>query len=200
MTTTPSERLRVLIANEQAAPRGPIAEGLTELGHDVIAHEHDPDVVSDVIAREEPDVALVGLGDSEQRALELIERIVHQAACPVIAMLPDANPDFVHEAALRGVFAYIADATPAEMQGVIDITMRRFAEYHNLQGAFGRRAVIEQAKGILMARHAVNANKAFEMLRENSQKTGEKLIEVAEAIVHSHLLLAPYSAPAEHPD
>lgn len=78
----------------------------------------------------------------------------------------------------------------------IDITLQRFAEYHNLQGAFGRRALIEQAKGILMARHAITADSAFEMLRDHSQRNRRKLIDVAEAIVESHLLLLPPLAQA----
>ena len=102
-------------------------------------------------AREHPDVALVGLGLSSEHALELIEKIVREAACPVIALLSAKDPAYVREAAKRGVFAYIVDTTPEELQSAIDITLQRFAEYHNLQGAFGRRAVIEQAKGILMA-------------------------------------------------
>lgn len=76
------------------------------------------------------------------------------------------------------------------MQSAIDITLQRFTEYHSLQGAFGRRAVIEQAKGILMARHSIDGDKAFEMLRTHSQHGGQKLADVASAIVDSHLLLA----------
>ncbi len=67
--------------------------------------------------------------------------------------------------------------------------MQRFTEYHNLQGAFGRRAVIEQAKGILMARHAIDANRSFELLRDHSQRTGRRIADVAGAIVDSHVLL-----------
>jgi AmiR/NasT family two-component response regulator len=104
----------------------------------------------------------------------------------------------VHEAAKRGVFAYITDTDPEQLEGAIDIVLRRFAEFHNLQGAFGRRAVIEQAKGILMARHAIDQERAFEMLRTHSQHNGRKLASVAEAIVESHLLLLP-SLPAQAP-
>jgi AmiR/NasT family two-component response regulator len=53
------------------------------------------------------------------------------------------------------------------------------------------RATIEQAKGILMARHAIDADKAFERLRGHSQHNGRKLVDVAEAVVASHLLLLP---------
>jgi hypothetical protein len=61
----------------------------------------------------------------------------------------------------------------------------------NLQGAFGRRAAIEQAKGILMARHAIDQEKAFDILGQYSQRGNRKLIEVAEAIVQGHVLLPP---------
>jgi two-component system, response regulator / RNA-binding antiterminator len=109
----------------------------------------------------------------------------------VIALLTANDPAYVHEAAKRGVFAYIVDATPEELQSAIDITLQRFAEYHSLQGAFGRRALIEQAKGILMARQSINADRAFEMLRDHSQHNGRKLADVAAAVVESHLLLVP---------
>jgi AmiR/NasT family two-component response regulator len=42
-----------------------------------------------------------------------------------------------------------------------------------------------------MARHSVDADKAFGMLREHSQNKGNKLVDVAGAIVASHLLLVP---------
>src|SRR5437763_1738009 len=134
-------------------------------------------------ARERPDVALVGLGLHSEHALELISEIVREASCPVIALLTAKDPAYVHEAAKRGVFAYIVDSTPEDLQSAIDITLQRFTEYHSLQGAFGRRALIEQAKGIVMARHAINSEQAFEMLRDHSQHNGRQLIDVAEALV-----------------
>jgi AmiR/NasT family two-component response regulator len=183
--------LRVLIANERRDRLELVAQVVAGLGHDVIAREIDVGAVAAVTARERPDVALVGLGLSSQHALELIEQIVHGSSCPVIALLSVEDPAYVREAARRGVFAYIVDTTPEELQSAIDITLQRFTEYHNLQGAFARRAVIEQAKGILMARHAIDADRAFDMLRNHSQHNGHKLSDVAAAVVDSHLLLIP---------
>ncbi|MEX1357774.1 MAG: ANTAR domain-containing protein, partial [Gaiellaceae bacterium] len=91
----------------------------------------------------------------------------------------------------RGVFAYIVDTDSEELQSAIELTLQRFSEYDNLQGAFGRRAVIEQAKGILMERHKIDKDRAFEMIRSQSQDTGHKVFEIAEAIVESYLLLPP---------
>ena len=189
--------LRVLIANERKDRLELLAQVVTGLGHEVIAREIDVREVGAVTAREHPDVALVGLGLSSEHALELISEIVHEAACPVIALLSARDPAYIREAAKRGVFAYIIDASADELQSAIDITLQRFTEYHNLQGAFGRRAVIEQAKGILMARRAIDQEKAFELLRSHSQHNGHKLIDVAQAVVESHLLLLP--PPAQQP-
>ena len=185
------QHLRVLIANERRDRLELLAHVVASLGHEVIARSIDVREVGGVTAQERPDVALVGLGLSSEHALTLIEEIVREAHCPVIALLSVENPAYVKEAAKRGVFAYIVDTSPDELQSAIDVTLQRFAEYYNLQGAFGRRAVIEQAKGILMARHALNADRAFEMLRDHSQHNGQRLADVAAAIVDSHLLLLP---------
>src|SRR4029077_5182171 len=175
-----TRHLRVLIANERRDRLELLAPVVAGLGHEVIAREIYVKEVGAVTARERPDVALVGLGLSSEHALELIAEIVREASCPGIALLTANDPSYVNEAAKRGVFAYIVDGNPDELQSAIDITLRRFAEYQSLQGAFGRRAMIEQAKGILMARQSVDAEKAFELLREHSQRTGHKLVDVAE--------------------
>ena len=52
-----------------------------------------------------------------------------------------------------------------------------------------------------MARHAVDADGAFEMLRDHSQHNGRKLVDVAQAIVDSHLLLLqPIQLPPTSPE
>lgn len=202
MVEDQSRQLRVLIANEKRERLELLAQVVAGLGHEVIAREISVTDVGVVTAREHPDVALVGLGLDSDHALDLISEIVREASCPVIALLSVKDPGYVHEAAKRGVFAYIVDTTPEELQSAIDITLQRFAEYHGLQGAFGRRAIIEQAKGILMARHAITAERAFEMLRDHSQHNGHKVVDVAQAVVESHLLLGspaqaePTSKPA----
>jgi AmiR/NasT family two-component response regulator len=155
----------------------------------VIAREIEVEDVGAVTARERPDVALVGLGESSEHALDLIGKIVREAACPVIALLHAPDPAFVKEASKRGVFAHISDDDVEDWQSSIDIVLRRFAEYQALQGAFGRRALIERAKGILMERHSIDEHAAFEKLRERSRINNRKLIDLAAAVVDGHQLL-----------
>src|SRR5215207_10172434 len=146
MSYRETEHLRVLIANERKDELALVAPTVAHLGHEVIAREIQVEDVGVVTARERPDVALVGLGRSSEHALDLIDKIVREAACPVIVLLHARDPDFVKEASRRGVFAHISDADVDDWQSSIDIVLRRFAEYHHLTGAFGRRAVIERAR------------------------------------------------------
>jgi response regulator NasT len=196
-----TEHLRVLIANERRDRLELVVPIVASLGHEVIARSVEVDEVGALTARERPDVALVGLGASSDHALVLIERIVHEAACPVIVLIHAPDPDFVREASKRGVFAYISDGgdgDPADLQNSIDIVLRRFAEYHDLEGAFGRRATIECAKGILMERHSVGTRAAFDMLRNQSRTANRKLVDIAAAVVDGHALLPTQaSKPAE---
>jgi response regulator NasT len=184
-----TEHLRVLIANERKDSLAIVAPIVVALGHEVIAREIEVEDVGPVTARERPDVALVGLGESSEHALGLIDKIVRESACPVIVLLHAPDPDFVKEASKRGVFAHIGDADVEDWQSSIDIVLRRFAEYHDLQGAFGRRALTERAKGILMERHSIDEDGAFELLREHSRIANRKLIDLAAAVVDGHRLL-----------
>jgi AmiR/NasT family two-component response regulator len=195
MSYRETEHLRVLIANERKDRLALVAPIVVALGHEVIGREIDVADVGAVTAREHPDVALVGLGESSRHALELIDKIVREASCPVIALLHARDPAFVREASKRGVFAHISDDDVEDWQTSIDIVLRRFAEYHELQGAFGRRALIERAKGILMERHAIGEEEAFELLRERSRVTNRKLVDLAGAVVDGHRLL-PRRPPA----
>jgi AmiR/NasT family two-component response regulator len=180
--------LRVLVANERQDRLADVADLVASLGHEGIAPQIEVSEVGPVTAREQPDVAFVGLGASSQHALELIEQIVHEAACPVVALLHEPDPGFVIEAARRGIFAYITDGDPQEWQNSIEIVLRRFAEFRDLEGAFKRRAITERAMGILMERHAVDEERAFQMLRDHARGTHAVLVETAQSIVDGTLL------------
>ena len=189
MSYRETKHLRVLIANERKDRLALVAPIVVGLGHEVIAREIDIEDVGPATARERPDVALVGLGESLEHALTLIDTIVQTAACPVIVLLHARDPEFISEASKRGVFAHISDADVEDWQSAIDIVLRRFAEYQDLQGAFGRRALTERAKGILMERHSIDEASAFEMLRRQSRVDNRKLIDLATAVVDGHRLL-----------
>jgi hypothetical protein len=71
-----------------------------------------------------------------------------------------------------GTQGFYIDATPDERehQNLITAQLAAIAEY---------RAVIEQAKGVLMAVYGITADRAFEVLTWRSQETNLKVRELA---------------------
>lgn len=192
-----ARRLRVLVADGTTERLGEVTRTVTSLGHEVVGEGASLATVGQATAAELPDVALVIVGESD-KALGMIRTIVHEAACPVIAILDVQDRSFVDRAARLGIFSYIAHGGDLEeMQSSMDVALQRFAEYHALEGAFGRRAVTERAKGILMERHGIDEQHAFQLLREHARRTNTKMVDVAASLLASHRLL---STGATSPD
>jgi response regulator NasT len=189
LTADRPDQLRVLVADEREERLAVVALAVVALGHGVIAREIDLEDVAAVTDRERPDVALVGLGESTEPAVGLIETIVREAACPVIAVLHGPDPAFVREVSTRGVFDHISDIEVDDWQDSIDVVLRRFAQYNELEAAFGRRAMTERAKGILMERHSIDEAAAYGLLRERSRIDNRELIDVVGTVVDGDRLL-----------
>jgi AmiR/NasT family two-component response regulator len=191
--------LRVLVANEDRGRLEEIASVTVGLGHDVVAREIDVRDVAEAARDVLPDLAVVGLHDHHTaHALEMIGEIVGEGICPVIAVTEGEDPDFVQEAARSGIFAYSSSFEPAALRGAFEVAIRRFGQAEALEGALARRAVIERAKGVLMERYSVDERAAFEMLRDQSRQTGEKVVAISQAMLQSHPLLRDAArAPAD---
>ncbi len=198
MKNGPRQQLRVLLADVRHDHLERVARVVMALGHDVIAKETNIAAVAALTEQEPVDVAIVAVGESSANALELIGSIVREATCPVIALLDVEDPAFIRQAAKRGVFAYItsSDSGDDQFEGAIEVVLHRFAEYHDLEGAFGRRALTERAKGVLMERHGIDEEAAFLMLRDHSRKANRKLIDIAQAVLDVRALL-PTNADEE---
>ena len=66
-----------------------------------------------------------------------------------------------------------------------DAHAQLFDQARNMRLAMESRSTIEQAKGVLMAQRHVDAEQAFEILREASQRYNRKLRDIAVGIVES---------------
>jgi AmiR/NasT family two-component response regulator len=182
---------RVAIANEDPAQFDGLVETLRALGHEPVIWDK---------RAEKPDIALVGRAAPDEDAFALIASISHECPCPVLVLLDASDTAYVREAARAGAFGYVLGRNADDLQSAIEIALERYGEYHGLQDAFARRAVVEQAKGILMAVHGIDGDGAFDLLRTHARNHSRKLVEVAEAVVESQPLLIPsWARPAELP-
>ena len=186
MANDEPHHLRVLVADERQKYLEPIAAAVSDLGHEVIAHEVSIAKVGEATLEHRPDLAIVALHEDTDHALELVSEIVDEAVCPVIALADDASRDFVSQAASRGVFAYIDSTEETELQAAIDVAIQRYRDHRKLLDAFGRRARIERAKGMLMERHDLSDREAFERLRSEARSTRRPLIDVVDELLYGN--------------
>jgi response regulator NasT len=175
--------LRVLVADEDRDQLEPVGEALEELGHEVIALAVEPGETARATHEHRPDLAIVALHEDSEHALELIGEIVAEATCPVCLLAADPSREFLSAAARRGVFAHLDSTDPTELQGGIDIAVERFRQFRELLGAFDRRARIERAKGVLMERHGIADDEAFDRLRRQARDTRRPIMGVVDELL-----------------
>lgn len=190
MSPLEQQSLRVLVANEERTRLEELAVVAAGLGDEIVAREVLPAEIAAAAREVSPDIALVGLHDHHtEHALGLIAEIVREGICPVIAVLDGEDPSFIESASESGIFAYVTSLDPDALRGAFAVALRRYRETLALEGAIGRRAVIERAKGVLMERHSVDDAEAFDMLRDSARRSGSKVVDVSEALLRSHPLL-----------
>ena len=105
-----------------------------------------------------------------------------KAALNIYNRAANAFGDEDRAAAIR--FASYAGVAVSNMFAYQDA--RQLAD--NLQAALESRATIDQAKGILMERHRLTADQAFQMLAQASMQTNTKLRDVADELVRTGVL------------
>jgi response regulator NasT len=151
----------------------------------------------ELIAREEPDMAFVVLDGDDEHGLALISETVEYAAGPVLVSVRKAESSAtIARAAEMGIAGYVDSWAPADVQGAIEVAIRRHREelrlnekVEQLESALERRGVIERAKGILMERHSADQREAFELLRDSARSSGRRVVDVAQSVLDGHALL-----------
>ena len=191
---TEPRRLRVLIASNESSRLPVMADAVSDLGHDVVARIGGADEVGARSIEAAPDVALVGIGEQEAPGLALIDRVIADARCGVVAVVDGVPERAAAAAARRGVYGVLLDHEPQEWRRALEVASSRYAELRDLSAAFDRRSTIECAKGILMERHGLDQDAAFGMLRDQARSTNRKLVLVAASLIESHTLMRERTA------
>ena len=188
--------MKVLLADQDEGALRIAAALVRDLGHEVAELAVGVEEAAEVIARDDPDLSIVVVYEDDSYALDLIEEIAEYARGPVIAMVEKEDPEFVSEAAKRGIYAYAREGMADSIQSAIEVAVRRHAEkrelaehVERLETALERRALIERAKGILMERHNIGEREAFDRLRDHARSRNRTVVDVSASVAEGHALL-----------
>lgn len=177
---------RIALADQDADALERLASVLEDLGHEVTGLALSVgEAVEEIVARD-PELAIIALHDDDEYALELVEEMGASLDGPVMVFLDPPDAAFLAAAADRGLNAFASSLDAEEIQGAIEVAVRVHeqrealtTQVRILSTALERRAVIERAKGMLMARDGITEREAFAKLQALAAERGARVPDVA---------------------
>jgi AmiR/NasT family two-component response regulator len=118
------------------------------------------------------------------------------ADIPMVVLAHEISDAALRRAADQTLEVLHVPGEPETVDRVVRVAAERHAERRALEKKIGemdgileRRVMIEQAKGILMERHGIDAVAAFEMLRDHARANQLRVVDLSASIVTARDLL-----------
>lgn len=165
--------------------------GLLQAGYNIIASIPGDMYLVDRLTQLQPDMIII---DAESDARDVLEELVlisRDAPRPIVLFTEEDNPSQLASAMAVGVSAYVVAGLQVErVKPVLEVAVARFqadqklrTELHDTKNKLAERKTIERAKGLLMARHQLSENEAYQRLRKQAMEKNLKLVELAQRIL-----------------
>lgn len=183
--------MRIAVIDENAARAAIIEQGLAEVGERDVFIICERKGMVQAIAKIEPDVILVDLGNPSRDMLEEYFAVSRAVARPIAMFVDQSDEDMIGAAVDAGVSAYIVDGmSQRRLKPILDLAVRRFNAFSNLQtelqqarDALADRSIIDKAKHILVEKRGMTEPEAHKLLRSHAMNNNKRISEIAEAIV-----------------
>lgn len=189
---------RILIVEDDRLVLAGLADGLEDRGYAVVRATSGEQAIL-LADTAQPDLVVVDICLPDISGIEVAKRIEEELDIPVIFLSALDTDEIVREAIAAGSLTYlvkpvtIKQLVPAVENALArarDIGKLRTSENH-LATALKQSREISVAIGMLIERHGISAEDAFEMLRAHARKTRRKAGEVAKDVVSGVLQLEP---------
>jgi response regulator NasT len=182
---------RVLIAEDETIIRLDLRAQLENAGHVVAGEARDGAEAVELARTLQPDVVLLDVKMPKLDGIEAAKRIREESPVPIVMVTAYGEQELVRRAADAGAYGYLLKPFGASDVGAaVEMATARHKELEDLreevgtlQDALAARKAIERAKGLLMEREGLSEADAFARMRTASQRSGQPLKLIAEAIV-----------------
>ena len=198
--------MRVLVAEDEALIRMDLVEMLEEEGYVVVGQAADGGAAVAMATELRPDLVLLDVKMPVLDGLSAAEQIVAARIAPVVILTAFSQRDLVERAREAGVMAYLVK--PFQKQDLlpaIEMAASRFSELVTLErevgdlaGRLEARKLVDRAKGVLQAEHAMSEPEAFRFLQRRSMDTRRSMRAVAQDVLDGGLVVP--TAPVTQDD
>lgn len=192
-----NQKVRIAVVDQSEARAAIIREGLAAVPDcdiRVITGTHG--LVAEV-ARIDPDIVLIDLGNPSRDVLEEYFAVSRALARPIAMFVDRSDEDAITASIDAGVSAYVVDGLAAHrIRPLVDLAAKRFGAFARLQaelddarGKLAERETVDRAKRILMDSRALSEPQAYGELRKKAMSSNKRIADVAAAVVTAHDLL-----------
>jgi response regulator NasT len=187
----------ILLLVDDPSRAAPLRNILESLSYRIVDELRDPAVLSDAVARHQPDVIVLRTDSPSKPVLDALRSLSEAKPRPVVLFANDPSRNVIRRAVDAGVAAYVVDGWAAErVTPIIEAACARFEAYEAVkkqlaatQNKLSERKVIEKAKGIVMQQRALTEDQAYAALRKMAMDQNLALAEVARRVLAvAHLL------------
>jgi two-component system, response regulator PdtaR len=193
---------RVVIAEDEAIIRLDLKEILEAEGYSVVGETGRGDEAVDLVARHEPDIAILDIKMPGIDGIEAARRISANHRVAVLILTAFSQRNLIEEARDAGVAAYLVKPFQrGELVPAIAVATARFEEYRAIEDEHTRlseevpthedklktRQLVDRAKAALMDGHGMSEEVAFAFIHRTAMDRRIRMDKVAQEVIDGTL-------------
>ena len=189
------EKIRVVIAEDEAIIRLDLRETLENAGYQVVADTGRGDEAAKLVSEHKPEVVILDKKMPGMDGIQVAREIAATEDTAVVILTAFSQRELIDEAVDAGALAYLVKPyQQSDLVPAIEIARRRYQEMRELtdqaktlEDRLKARKVIEKAKGLLIDGASLNEDEAFRFIQTRAMSERKTMLEVAEKIISEGL-------------
>ena len=185
------QKLRILLADDEALIRLDLREMLTETGHEIVGEAANGQEAVQLAQELHPDIVIMDVKMPVMDGLTAAQQITEAEIAPVLLLTAYSQQDIVARATEAGVIAYLVKPVrEQQLFPAIEVAVSRFRawqelgrELDELKESLATRKLVDRAKGILMTAHKMTEQEAYRKMQQFSMAKRISLKKLAEEII-----------------
>ena len=171
-------KLRILLADDEAILRLDLREMLADAGHKIVGETANGQEAVKLAKELKPDFIIMDVKMPIMDGITAAKIIAADNIAPVLLLTAYSQQDIVEKASDAGVIAYLVKPVREEqLFPAMEIAAKRFQEMHKLnleldklKESLETRKLLDRAKGILMAAHGMTEQEAYRKMQQISMQ------------------------------
>ena len=189
--TPVDERVRIVIAEDEAIIRLDLKESLEDEGYLVVGETARGDEAVELVRTLEPDVVILDIKMPGKDGIEAAREINADRLAAVLLLTAFSQRDLIQQASEAGALAYLVKPFQrSELVPAIELALGRFRDLRAIEGEAAElqerletRKLVDRAKGRLMDGQGMTEGDAYRWLQQQAMERRSTMKDVAAEVL-----------------